>query len=123
MLVQDARTEVRHPLRIPIRFCSADGSGSEGTSYAEAANVSRCGLYMTSVARLKVGAILMLVMRVPAEISGNVFSELRCMGRVIHGQPTKDGKHGYVVKIEAMAPPDQLAWPQGAADAWLRGAM
>lgn len=80
MLVQDARTEVRHPLRIPIRFCSADGSGSEGTSYAEAANVSRCGLYMTSVARLKVGAILMLVMRVPAEISGNVFSELSMHG-------------------------------------------
>lgn len=123
MLVQDARTEERHPLRIPIRFCSADGSGSEGTSYAEAANVSRSGLYMTSTARLKVGAILMLVMRVPTEISGSVFSELRCMGRVIHSQPARDGKHGYGVKIEAIVPRHLLPSPRGTKEGWSRRAM
>lgn len=122
MLVQDARKEERHPLRIPIRFCSADGSGSEGTSCAEATNVSRSGLYMTSEARLKVGALLMLVMRVPTEISGSVFNELRCMGRVVHQQETRDGKHGYGVKIEAMAPRDLLREPEAMTEGWLRGA-
>jgi hypothetical protein len=100
----DGRSEVRHQLRVPIRFCSADGSGTDGETCAEAKNISRNGLFMASPKRLIVGSLLMLAMRVPTEISGSVFSELRCMGRVVHEQKMEDGSLGYGVKIEAMAP-------------------
>lgn len=121
MLAQDARAEERHALRIPIRFFSADGSASQGVSYAEASNVSRNGLFMTSATRLHIGAVIMLVLRVPTEISGSVFSELRCMGTVVHEQLTKDGKLGYGVKIAAVAPRDLLDRTEGTGG-WMRGA-
>jgi len=98
---EDARTELRHHLRIPIRFYSTDGSRETQT---EATNISQSGLVMQSPKPLAVGSTLLLVLRVPTEISASVFSELRCMGRVIHEQQTADGKLGYGVKIEAMAP-------------------
>lgn len=123
MLAQDARAEERHVLRIPIRFFSADGSAAQGTSYAEACNVSRSGLFMTSATRLQVGAVIMLVLRVPTEISGSVFSELRCMGTVIHEQTTKDGKSGYGVKIAAVAPRHLLGRTELRMGAWLRAAF
>lgn len=122
MLAQDARVEARHALRISIRFFSADGSASQGASSAEASNVSRNGLFMTSATRLQVGAVIMLVLRVPTEISGSVFSELRCMGTVIHEQLTKDGKLGHGVKIAAVAPRDLLDRAQDTGG-WTRGAM
>jgi hypothetical protein len=118
MWAQDARAEERHPVRIPIRFFSADGSASQGTSYAEACNVSRSGLFMTSATRLQVGAVIMLVLRVPTEISGSVFSELRCMGTVVHEQITKDGKLGYGVKITAVAPRDLLRSTEQHTRGW-----
>lgn len=121
MLAQDARAEERHALRIPIRFFSADGSAAQCASHAEASNVSRNGLFMTSATRLNVGAVVMLVLRVPTEISGSVFSELRCMGTVVHEQTTKDGKLGYGVKIAAVAPRDLLYRTEDSGG-WMRGA-
>lgn len=121
MLAQDARVEERHALRIPIRFFSAAGSASQGASSAEASNVSRNGLFMTSATRLQLGAVIMLVLRVPTEISGSVFRELRCMGKVIHEQIAKDGKLGYGVKIAAVAPRDLLDRTQDTGG-WMRGA-
>jgi hypothetical protein len=117
MLRRDARSELRHQLTIPIRFYSTDGSRSQGETHTEATNISRNGLFMRSPTRLAVGAMLMLVLRVPTEISGSVFSELRCMGRVIHEQQTADGNLGYGVKIEAMAPRDLLrSWGTSAEE-------
>ena len=122
MLARDARAEERHVLQIPIRFYSADGSASQGASCAEASNVSRNGLFMTSATRLQVGALIMLVLRVPTEISGSVFSELRCMGKVIHEQIAKDGRFGYGVKIAAVAPRDLLE-PTQDTSRLMRGAL
>lgn len=76
---------------------------------------------MTSATRLHIGAVIMLVLRVPTEISGSVFSELRCMGTVIHEQTTKDGKLGYGVKIAAVAPRDLLDRTEDTGG-WIRGA-
>ena len=111
MVRVDARFELRHPLRIPIRFYSTDGSRLQGETQTEATNISRSGLFMSSPQRLAVGTVLMLVLRVPTEISGSVFSELRCLGRVIHEQEMADGRLGYGVKLEVTAPRQLLgAW-------------
>lgn len=78
---------------------------------------------MTSATLLQVGAVLMLVLRVPIEISGSVFSELRCMGTVIHEQTNQAGKHGYGVKIAAVAPRDLLGRREEKAGGWMRCAV
>ena len=112
MVSVDGRSELRHPLRVPIRFYSTDGSRLQGETHTEATNISRHGLFMNSPRRLPVGTVLMLVLRVPTEISGSVFNELRCMGRVVHEREMGDGQVGYGIKLEATAPRQLLGvWP------------
>jgi hypothetical protein len=86
-------------MSIPVRF--QDGSGNEVRT--RATNISRDGLFLNSPRRLPLGASLHMSMRVPTEISGSVFSELHCKGRVVHEAESAEGI-GYGVEIERMAP-------------------
>lgn len=65
----------------------------------------------------------MLVWKAPTEISGSVFSALRCMGRVIYEQKAKEGNLAYGVKIEAIAPRDLLRSTEGKTEGRIRGAL
>jgi hypothetical protein len=99
MLASDRRCNPRLLLTIPVRF--QDGSGTE--VHTHATNISRAGLFMTSPRRLAVGASLHMSMRVPTEISGSVFRELHCRGRVVYERESADGV-GYGVEIEKIPP-------------------
>jgi PilZ domain len=98
MPASDRRGNPRLLLTIPVRF--QDGTGTE--VQAHATNISRAGLFLNSPQKLTVGASLHMRMRVPTEISGSVFSELQCQGRVVHERKSAEGV-GYGVEIEKMA--------------------
>jgi PilZ domain len=98
MPASDRRCNPRLSLTIPVRF--QDGSGAE--VQAHATNISRAGLFLTSPRKLPVGTSLHMSMRVPTEISGSVFSELHCQGRVVHERESPEGV-GYGVEIQKMA--------------------
>jgi hypothetical protein len=99
MFASDRRGNPRLSLTIPVRF--EDGSGTEVQTHAT--NISRAGLFLKSPRKLTVGTSLRMSMRVPTEISGSVFSELHCHGRVVHERESAGGM-GYGVEIERMAP-------------------
>jgi hypothetical protein len=98
MLASDRRRNPRLLETIPVRF--HDGSGTEVRAFA--VNISRAGLFINSPRKLSVGTWLLMRMRVPTEISGSVFSELHCKGRVVHERESIDGL-GYGVEIEGTA--------------------
>ena len=104
MTSPDKRSSPRYLLPIPVRFrCFEIGcAGLEVPT--QTLNISCSGLFLLSPQRLKVGSKLSLNLRVPTEISGSVFTELRCRGRVVHEQELRDGRLGYGVEIEQMAP-------------------
>jgi len=94
MPVSDRRGDPRFMLIIPVRFHHP----SAGEIATQAVNVSRSGLFLKSPQKLAVGSSLHLNLRVPTEISGSVFSELRCTGRVVHERQA-EGSIGYGIEI------------------------
>jgi len=98
MSAQDRRADPRFQLLIPVRF--QDWAGQEVTTHS--VNISRSGLFLRSPQKLAVGTLLHMRLRVPTEISGSVFSELRCKGRVVH-ECEAAGEVGYGIEIEKMA--------------------
>ena len=113
MTFQDKRLSPRYLLPIPVRFRSFEIGCAELEIPTQALNISRNGLFFASPQRLKVGSKLSLNLRVPTELSGSVFSELRCRGRVVHEQELKDGTIGYGVEIEQMSPALHLPLQNG----------
>ena len=67
---------------------------------AEVITISMDSFLMSSPVRLPLGTKLQLRMRVPVEISGSPFVELRTAGRVVAFTPSERGEHNYNVKIE-----------------------
>lgn len=100
----EKRSNARCLLQIPVRFRCFEIACADLEISGQTINISRSGLFLTSAQRLKVGSSLSLTLRVPTEISGSAFSELRCKGRVVHEQKLKDGTMGYGVEIERIAP-------------------
>jgi len=101
----EKRVEFRYPLQIPVRFRCFEMDCTDLEVSTQAVNISRSGLFLISPQRLKLGSLVFLTLHVPTEISGSVFSELRCKGRVVHEQGLKDGAIGYGIEIEQIAPP------------------
>lgn len=92
----ERRCSPRRSLQVPIRIrCS--GIAEEISTHTE--NVSWSGAFLTSPQRLPVGSPLSLTMRVPIEISGSAYSELRCEGRVVHEYESKNEGIGYGIEI------------------------
>jgi hypothetical protein len=59
---------------------------------------------MRSRARLALGTVLLLRLRVPVEISGSPFYETCSTGRVVSEHRLEDGTVGYRVEIEQQEP-------------------
>lgn len=97
MPAEDRRGDPRFLLLIPVRF--RNSAGPEIVTHA--INVCRSGLFLKSPFRLAIGSSLHMSLRVPTEISGSVFSELRCRGRVVHEREA-EGAIGYGIEIEKM---------------------
>jgi hypothetical protein len=65
---------------IPVSFRCLEIDSIEYASQIE--SISRHGLLMSSPKRLKAGSQLSLRLRIPPEISGSAFWEIRCTGHV-----------------------------------------
>jgi len=94
MSVSDRRGDPRFLLVVPVRFQHPTG----GEVTTQALNVSRSGLFLKCPEKLAIGSSLSMRLRVPTEISGSVFSELRCTGRVVY-ERRAEGEIGYGIQI------------------------
>lgn len=101
----EKRSNPRSLLQIPVRFRCFEIACADIEIPGQTINISCSGLFLTTQQRLKVGSTLSLTLRVPREISGSAFRDLRCKGRVVHEQKLGDGTIGYGVKIEQIAAP------------------
>ncbi len=85
--------------RVPLHFRCL-GMGSEEVEYAtETVKIWLYGFLMRSRKELTRGTELDLRLRVPTEISGSPFSEVRSKGRVVSEHELEDGSVGYMVEI------------------------
>ncbi len=86
--------------RVPLHFRCLE-RGCEEIEYAtETVKIWLYGFLMRSRKELRKGTVLDLRLRVPIEISGSPFSEVRSMGRVVSEHKLEDGSVGYMVEIE-----------------------
>ena len=98
MSAEDRRSSPRYALEIPVYFHCCDLAQGEEIA-AQAVNISRTGLYLTSPKRLAVGSLLSLRLQVPIEISGSPFREVRCAGRVVYEHESAE-QLGYGIQLE-----------------------
>lgn len=95
---------VFNQLPIPVSFSCLD-IGSDMVEYAtKTIGIFPNGFVMSSPRRLRVGSMLSLRLRAPAEIPGSPFRESRCTGFVVSEQKLKNGALGYRVEIEVAVP-------------------
>lgn len=110
-MVTHDNSQARYSLRIPVRFRLLEDS-SQGTEFtSETVNISSEGLFLRLPQRINLGSLLALRLKVPTEVSGSPFCELRCTGRVVSEQQFTDGTFGYDVAIEKASPPFRERFP------------
>jgi hypothetical protein len=100
--IVNARSESTssHVERVPLHFRCL-GIGCEEIEYAtETVKIWLYGFLMRSKRELTKGTMLYLRLRVPIEISGSPFREMRSIGRVVSEHELEDGTVGYSVEIE-----------------------
>lgn len=104
----ERRLNPRYLLPIPLSFRAYELDSADSEISTRTINNSRSGLFLKSPHRLQVGSKLSLNLRVPTEISGSAFSQLRCRGRVVREEVLSDGTSGYGVELEQLASPPYL---------------
>jgi hypothetical protein len=104
MSIVNARSESTssHVERVALHFRCL-GIGCEDVEYAtETVKTWHYGFLMRRRRELIKGTMLYLRLRVPIEISGSPFRELRSMGRVVSEHELEDGTVGYSVRQVAV---------------------
>lgn len=114
------RSYPRYSHKILVRFRCFELACGDLELSTEALNISHHGLFMPSKVRLSIGSLVSLALRVPTEISGSAFNELRCAGRVVHEQELDDGTFGYGVEIEGATTPLQRVGMSGSHASGIR---
>jgi hypothetical protein len=85
---------------LPVLFrCIGFTSDTELYS-TETVRISQAWLLVRSPHRLKLGSLLSLRWRVPTEVSGSHFSEMRGSGRVLSEYQLDDGGLAYKVSLK-----------------------
>ena len=103
MVTARSESTSSHLERVPLHFRCL-GMGCEDVEYAaETVKIWLYGFLMRSRRELTAGTILYLRLRVPIEISGSPFSEMRSIGRVVSEHELEDGTVGYTVEFERAA--------------------
>lgn len=87
MGAEERRNGTRVDVRIPVRFRPISNPYVT-EQRAESVNISRLGVYFTTDFPLKVGAMLVLWMTMPSEVTEQEAREVRCLARVVHVEPT-----------------------------------
>ena len=103
MDISERRHLKRYNLRTPLRFRAVHLAADKSEHFTEALNVSRGGFYFATSAPLQVGMPIEAMLRMPADVTGNVPEETFCRARVVHvrNQPYGDGRIGFGAEIEA----------------------
>lgn len=86
----ERRNETRVNVRIPLKY-KLIGNESAGEQMAESENVSQRGVFMWTAYPLEIGTQVELKLRMPAEISGNLASEIHCTARVVRIEESDSG--------------------------------
>lgn len=103
MVTARSESTSSHLERVPLHFRCL-GIGCEDVEYAaETVQIWLYGFLMRSRRELTAGTMLYLRLRVPIEISGSPFSEMRSIGRVVSEHKLEDGTVGYSVEFERAA--------------------
>ena len=102
MKVPERRQMARVSLRTPLRFRALGVASDKSEHFTEALNISRGGFYFASSAPLQIGTPIEATLRMPAEVTGNSWQEMRCTCRVVHvrNEPYGDGRIGFGAEIE-----------------------
>ena len=111
MKQSNRRAETRLDLRVPLKVRSISET-DEPEQNAQSMNVSQRGLLFSSTVPIAVGTRIEILKTMPQEITGNPPMEVRCFGRVVHGQPPGPfGKARIGVRIERYEPvPPKERW-------------
>lgn len=89
---------------IPVHFRCMEVNSEAEEYLTETVRVSQTWLLIKSPHRLRLGSLLSFRLRVPIEISGSPFSEMRGKGLVVSEHRLGDGSMGYKVTIKRAAP-------------------
>jgi len=116
VIASEKRSGPRYLLRIPLCFRCFEFTCTDAEISTHSENISRSGLFMASPHRLRLGSSLSMTLQVPTEMSGSAFSEIRCMGRVVHEQGLSNGMTGYGVAIEKIVFSVQYGHLNGPGD-------
>jgi hypothetical protein len=105
MDAHERRRETRVDVRMPLRFRPL-ANLNVPEQKAESENVSPLGVYLTTDFPLTVGALVVLWMTMPTQMTASGESrDVRCVARVMHAEPTGRlvRKVGVGLRIESFA--------------------
>jgi PilZ domain-containing protein len=86
----DRRNETRVSVRTPLRYKLIGNQNAEEQT-AESENLSQRGIFMWTAYPLEIGALVVLNLRMPGEISGFSAAEVQCTARVLRIQGSDSG--------------------------------
>ena len=97
----ERRIDPRIKVRVPLRFRILNGPDS-AEQIAEAENISQRGIYLTTAVPMKVGMPVEVSLRMPHELGGKAWSDVRCVARVVrvNENGVVGGKSGVGLHIE-----------------------
>jgi PilZ domain len=98
---RERRIDTRVNITVPFRFRVLNNPGAT-EQVAESINISQRGLLFATTIPLNVGTPLEVSLKIPKELAGPVSTEVRCLARVVHVQPSAffGGKAGIGLHIE-----------------------
>jgi hypothetical protein len=115
----ERRISPRKPCVVPVRFRVVANGNRETLGFSEdfrnsvshegeVLNLSENGVYLTSRAKLSVGAPLEMHLTLPRELTGRNPEQVRCSARVVHVEDRSDldgtaGIGAIVDRFEAVA--------------------
>jgi hypothetical protein len=89
-----------HNLRLPVYFRALDSQGGGPEHFAEVVSIETWSFVMRSPVPLRIGSSISLRMRIPVEISGSAFHDMRGTGRIMAECTLENGELGYQVRID-----------------------
>lgn len=97
----ERRLDPRVNISVPLRFRALNNPGAT-EQLAQSENISQRGVYFMTTVPLKIGTPVEVSLRMPQAIAGKATSDVRCVARVVHVNPSlaPGGKLGIGLHIE-----------------------
>lgn len=87
-------------IRLPLYFRTLDSNDDRAEHFAEVVSIDTWSFVMRSPVPLTIGAVISIRMRIPTEISGSAFHDMRGVGRVTSECKLDNGALGYHIRID-----------------------